>query len=54
MNIRRIFIYEISNNILNSLFSFKIKSDGELYENEIKFVALYHEINLEIKKENSE
>ena len=40
------FIDEFSYNISNSLFAFKINSDIEIYENEIKFVATYHEVNV--------
>ena len=38
------FIDEFSYNISNSLFAFKINSDIEIYENEIKFVAIYQMI----------
>ncbi len=52
------FIDEFYYNISNSLFAFKINSDIEIYENEIKFVATYHEVNLsndlDIEKKNFE
>ena len=40
------FINSFTYNISNSLFIFKINSDIDLYDNEIKFNAKYHQFNL--------